>query len=90
MAAGLSAWKKVEVSIYLRGAAVLMLHPPAGVLVDEEYFQQYLPIVCEAGRPIFVEQNAALLEGAEETAREEISDARLAELAASHSHVLRF
>jgi len=61
IAAGVGAWQKVEIAVYLRGEAVRMLgEPPAG-LVDEEDFFQYWPILAEFSQPVYAQKNAAAL-----------------------------
>lgn len=92
IAAGVGTWKKVEVSVYLRDAAVLALSEFADELVDEDNFTRYLPIVGEFGRPIYVQRAAPLLAeiGQAPLPFEEISDDALALLAAQQTAVTRF
>lgn len=92
IAAGVGTWKKADVTLYLRGPAVLALGEWVDDLVDEDNFTRYLPIVGEFGRPIYVQRGATDLSDLGETTLkfEEIDDARLAELAAQSSYVLRF
>ncbi len=61
VAAGLSAWKKVEVHLYFHGPAVLSLREDGGELVDEENFRQCLPILKEFGWPAYVEKGSRWL-----------------------------
>lgn len=92
IAAGVGTWKKAEISVYLRGPAVLALSEYVDEFVDEDNFSRYFPIVGEFGRPIYVQQGAALLSelGDSPLNYEEIDDARLAQLAAESKYVLRF
>lgn len=92
IAAGVGTWKKVDVSVYLRDEAVLALSEYADEFIDEDNYTRYFPIVGEFGRPIYVQQGSALLEEIGESPMkfEEISDSKLAELAAGSSYVLRF
>lgn len=92
IAAGIGVWKRAEVTVYLRGAAVLALSEQAEDLVDEENFARYLPVVSNFGRPIYAQRGAPLLVKPGDGAFpfEEIDDARLASLAASNDGVLRF
>ncbi len=92
IAAGVGAWKKADITLYLRNAAVLALSEFADELVDEDNYTRYLPIVAEFGRPIFVQKNARELLEIGETALKfkEISDGELAELAANSTYVVRF
>ena len=45
IAAGVGAWKKVDVSLYLHGEAVRILDDATGDFVDEEQFTRYLPML---------------------------------------------
>lgn len=92
IAAGVGTWKKADITVYLRGPAVLALGEFVDELIDEDNFSRYLPIVGEFGRPIYVQQGAAELRelGEPSLAFESIDDTRLAQLAAAANHVLRF
>src|SRR5271166_1671385 len=80
IAAGVGAWRKVEVAVYLRESAALVLGDEAEGLVDGEYYAQYLPILRELGRPVYVQKGAAALDQLGQAALpfEEISDEQLA------------
>ena len=92
LAAGVGTWKKADVTLYLRGPAVRALGEWVDDLVDEDNFTRYLPIVGEAGRPVFVQRGAAELAdlGDAPLSFEEIDDAQLAVLAARSNYILRF
>lgn len=92
IAAGVGTWKKVDVTVYLRDAAVLALSEYPDELVDEDNFTRYFPIVGEFGRPVYVQRGAALLGDLGEATLpyEEIDDQQLAELCARNRYVLRF
>lgn len=92
IAAGVGAWKKADVTLYLRGPAVLAVGEWVDELRDDDNFTRYLPIVRDFGRPVYVERGAEALADAGELSVpiEEIDDARLAELAAQSNYVLRF
>jgi len=92
IAAGVGVWRKVEVAVYLRGAAVLLLGEEADALMDGEYYAQYLPVLGESGRPVFVQKGAAALGQLGQAALpfEEISDEQLAAMAAASGSMLRF
>jgi len=92
IAAGVGAWGKVDVAVYLRGAAVAVLGQQAEALVDGENYTRYLPLLRDSSRPLYVQQGAVAsgrLADAE-WPFEEISDEQLAGLAASRPCVLRF
>jgi hypothetical protein len=92
IAAGVVAWRKVDVAVYLREAAVLVLGEEAEALRDGENYAQYLPVLGESGRPVYVQKGAAGLGQLGQAALpfEEISDEQLAALAAACGSVLRF
>jgi hypothetical protein len=92
IAAGISVWKKVTVSVYLRQSAALILAEDLNDLRGQENYERYLPLLADSGCPIFVQSGATSLSGLGKSAVpfQEISDAELAELAAENSQVLRF
>jgi sulfur relay (sulfurtransferase) DsrF/TusC family protein len=92
IAAGVGAWKKANITLYLRDDAVLSLSEFADEFIDEDNYTRYLPIVGEFGRPIYVQKNATQLSVLDESAFKfkEISDAELAQLAADSTYVVRF
>lgn len=92
IAAGIGVWKKINVALYLRAAAILILAEYTDDLVDEENYTRYLPILGEFGRPIYVQKGASTLSqlGQSVLPFQEISDPELAQMAAKHSCVLRF
>ena len=92
IAAGLSAWRTIEVLVYLRGAAVLMLDPAADALVDGENFIRYLPLLAERGLPVRVQRDAPAAAGLSEPAApyEAIDNVALAALLASCHSTVRF
>jgi len=92
IAAGVGAWKKTDITVYLRGPAVLALSEYVDEFMDEDNYSRYFPIVGEFGRPVFVEKGAMMLGeiGESPLKFEEIDDARLAQLAADSNYVLRF
>ena len=92
IAAGVGTWKKADVTVYLRGPAVLALSEYVDELVDEDNFSRYFPIVGEFGRPIYAQKGAALLGeiGESPLKFEQIDDAELAQLAARCNYVLNF
>jgi sulfur relay (sulfurtransferase) DsrF/TusC family protein len=92
IAAGVGQWDKVDVSVYLRDAAVLILGENRDDLIDADNYERYLPLLTKPDRPIYVQGRSPslkLMEKGPFTFRE-ISDAELARLAADHSQVIRF
>ncbi len=92
IAAGVGTWKKIDVRVYLEGAAVLALSEFPDELMDEDNYTRYFPIVGEWGHPVLVEQGAPLLKeiGDSPLRHEEITLDSLASLAAESQFVLRF
>ena len=92
IAAGVGTWKKADISVYLRGPAVLALSEYVDEFIDEDNFSRYFPIVGEFGRPVYVQRGAPLLceIGESPLKFEQIDDGQLAELAAGCNYVLRF
>ena len=92
IAAGVGTWKKVEVKVYLHGAAVLALTEYPDELVDEDNYTRYFPIIAEWGNSILVQQGAPLLEnlGTSALSFQQISDEELAALAAESRYVVNF
>ena len=92
IAAGVGVWQKSEVSVYLRGAAVLVLNEEVDELKDEESFTRYLPVIAEFDKPIYVQQSAPLLQeiGRASLSCEEIDDQKLAALTANSTYVVRW
>ena len=92
IAAGVGAWPQVEVTIYLRGEAARALGRDAEELVDGENFHRYLPMLCERGQRILVENTAAAALAAGETLApfESMDDSALAARLATNDCVLRF
>jgi len=91
IAAGVSVWEKVEVTLYLRGDARRALDEFADELVDGDHFTRYLPLLAESGRAILVERGGG--DEGEAGGRMKchaIDDAELAAHAAQSQFVLRF
>jgi hypothetical protein len=92
IAAGVGTWKKTDITVYLRGAAILTLGGAPGQLIGEEDFARYWPILAECNAPICVQKNADALSQLRESSApfREISSDELAELAAAQTYVIRF
>ena len=92
IAAGVGVWKKADIYLYFRDAAVLTIGEFTDDFLDEDNYIRYRPIIREWGRPIYAQKHAALLEGLGEPALayEEITDEELARLSARTNYVARF
>jgi hypothetical protein len=56
IAAGLGAWKKIAVDVFLRGPAARALAEFPEELADGEIISQYLPMIVEHGGEILCEK----------------------------------
>ena len=92
IAAGVGAWRKVAVTVYLRGAAVLALSEFPDDLADGENFGRYLPLLKESGGVICAQRGAALLHnlGHQAVSFHETGDDELAALVTKNDYVVRF
>ncbi len=92
IAAGVGAWQKAHVTVYLRGAAVQALEEYTDEFVDGDNFPRYLPLVLESSRTLYVEKGAPLLPapGKASVKYQEITDSELAALCARSTYVSRF
>jgi hypothetical protein len=60
LAAGLAAWRRVDVTLFLTGPAVLAVNPDVDDFVDEESYRRYLPMFLESSRPVLVEAESTM------------------------------
>lgn len=92
IAAGVGAWPQVEVTLYLRGAAILALGEDAEDLIDGDNFIRFLPMLAEGGRVILVQrEGVAVLDKQEpRTPFVTVDDDELAGRIAGSHCVLRF
>lgn len=92
IAAGIGTWKKTEVSLYLRGPAILGLGEYVDDLKEEDNFTRYLPILHDLGRSIHVQKGAPeILElGESPVAFGELDDDQLAHHISQATYVMRF
>jgi sulfur relay (sulfurtransferase) DsrF/TusC family protein len=92
IAAGVGTWKKTDIRVYLRDAAVLVLSEFTDELVDEDNFIRYLPILGEFAKPVLVQHGSPRLADLGEPALpfEEIDDDQLAVLCGECTCLARF
>ncbi len=91
LAAGVSAWQKVTVTLYVGGEAVRGLMPGNGRFVDEDNIVDFLPtlaehrqeVYVEAGHPVMAAPGAGL-------PFPELSPEGLAKLSATQDYVMHF
>lgn len=92
IAAGVGAWKKTQIYVYLGGPAILALSEFVDELVDEDNYTRYLPIFRDFGRPFYVEAGSKWINELGEASEkfEEMETAELARIAAEANFVLKF
>ena len=92
IAAGVGAWKKADVRIYLRGPAIRAAGEWVDELVGEDDFVRYLPIAVSAESPVLVQAGAPELAelGESPVPIQAIDDAELARFCGRATNVLRF
>ena len=92
IAAGVAAWKNVDVTLCLWNHAALALSEFTEELVGEENFRNCLPMLTRLDRPIYVQRDTPWLARlANSPAQfEPISEDQLAGLAAGSHYVMRF
>jgi len=92
IAAGVGAWRKVAVTVYLHDTAVLALSEFPDALEDGDNFRRYLPLVQESGGLICAQRGAALLHdlGPRAVSFHETGDDELAALVTKNDYVVRF
>lgn len=88
IAAGIAVWKKVEMSVYLRGEAALLLSDS----LDNEDCRKFWPLLVESSRGIFTQRHPAAGCAIDSPVAPftGISDEKLAELAGRQKYVMRF
>jgi hypothetical protein len=92
IAAGLCVWEKIDVVVSFSGAAVLAISSCTEDFVDEENYTRYLPLIDQAGQPVYVEKDSALLSSINGASVKfsEIASCELAALAAESDFAARF
>lgn len=92
IAAGVGAWKKADITLYLHGAAALVLSEYADELLDEENYTRYLPILRDLERAVFVDAGNRFVPelGEPVLAFRAMDDDALARLAGESEYVMTF
>ena len=90
LAAGVAAWRKVDVTLYFAGPAVQAVSADADDFVDEESYTSYLPMFVELGRPVLIESESGTLTEAGDLPYKKVSRGELASMASKVTYVLRF
>ena len=91
IAAGVGAWRKVQVHLYLKGAAVRALDEFADELTNGELFTQYLPTIPNHGGRIIVDTaNPRLALVNPVVPYEALSSDQIQKFASEMDHVMEF
>jgi hypothetical protein len=90
MAVGVAAWKRVDVAVFLRGAAVLAAAENIDDLVDAENLLRYTPLLRDLGRPVYIDAEGASQVTETSVPIEALDMPGLARLATNSSYLLRF
>ena len=89
--AGVGAWNKVKVHLFLQGPAVLCLDEFADELKQGELFTQYLPAILNHGGRIMVDEHSTDFKAIKPTLRvEQVAAAEISRFAQSVDHVMEF
>lgn len=92
IAAGIAAWKKADLTVYLHDAAALALSEWTDDFVDGDFFERYLPTLGQTAAGIFVQKDGAH-NGALDRAPiafQEMDERELAECSARATTLIRF
>lgn len=91
LAAGISAWQKVAVTLFISGAAVPGLLPGEGRFVDEDNIVEFLPALAEHKQELYLEAaHPFVASHRTELPFPELDPAGLAKLAGTQDYVMRF
>lgn len=91
LSAGIGAWQKVAVTLFVGGPAVNGLRPGEGRFVDEDNIVEFLPALAAHQREVYVEAGHPMLTGGGEPLPfPQLDEQGLARLAARHDYVMHF
>lgn len=91
IAAGIGAWRKVQVHVYFEGVAVRALDEFADELANGELFSQYMSAIPNHGGRILVDEKNPLLESIKPSIHfEALPQEELQQFIAMADHVMRF
>ena len=89
--AGVGAWNKVKVHLFLEGLAVHCLDEFADELTNGELFTQYLPVILSHGGRILVDESNATLHSIKAAITfEKLPLEEITQFAAKADHVMQF
>jgi hypothetical protein len=91
LAAGIGAWQKVAVTLFVGGDALPGLLPGEGQFVDEDNIVEFLPVLSDRKQELYLEAGHPLIATRRaELPFSELDTNGLAELAARQDYVMRF
>jgi hypothetical protein len=91
IAAGVGAWRKVQVHLYFEGAAARALDEFADELASGDLFTQYLQAIPDHGGRILVEAGNPILDSINPAVRfERLSGDQIEQFVAQMDHVMQF
>jgi hypothetical protein len=92
LAAGLGSWGQVQVTVGLRGAALLLLANDDEDIIDGLQVRQCLPVIAAWNRPVLCEANSPYLPriSADHPPLRVLTDEQWAEELLTYRHTLRF
>jgi hypothetical protein len=91
IAAGVGAWRKVQVHLYFEGVAVQALDEFADELTNGELFKEYLPAIPDHGGRIMVEKGNPLLNAVTPAVPfDRMSSHEIAHFTSGMDHVMQF
>jgi hypothetical protein len=89
--AGVSAWQKVDVTLYLGGDAVQGLLAGENQFVDEDNILDFLPLFAEHQQELFVEQGHPVVTAhRDQIPYAELDMKGLSRLIVEHDFIMRF
>ena len=90
IAVGVAAWKRVDVAVFLQGAAALTVAENIDDLVEPDNLARYTPLLRDLGRPVYIDSDfqAGLRDSS--VPFEPLDKPGLAALAARSNYTLRF
>ncbi len=90
-AAGVSAWQKVDVTLYVGGDAVRGLLAGENQFVDEDNIVDFLPLLAEHRQELYVERDHPVVSNHRDLIPyPELNVNQLASLATEHDFIMRF
>ena len=92
IAAGVGTWKRVNIGLYLRDAAILILSEDAEEFVDGTHFRRYLPLIRDSGNGIYVQASSPFLDEIDPSVvpYQAVSTQELGILSAQNDYVVSF